>query len=167
MRAIIDTNVLVAANGRDCPQVTPQCRLISSQYLHNFQKQGIIVIDNRWLILNEYKNNVNEKGQPGIGDEFLLWVLRNQANIKHCEKVTIHSISSDKSDKNKFEEFPSDPELDNFDPSDRKFIAVSLATSDRPPIIVAVDRGWTRFHEPLVKNGIKIQFLCPDVVTPS
>ena len=165
MRAIIDTNVLVAANGRDCPQVTPQCRLISSQYLHNFQKQGIIVIDNRWLILNEYKNNVNEKGQPGIGDEFLLWVLRNQANIKHCEKVTIHSISSP--DNNEFEEFPSDPELEKFDRSDRKFVAVALAAPDLPPIIVAVDRGWTRFHEPLVKNGIKIQFLCPDVVTPS
>jgi hypothetical protein len=89
-----------------------------------------------------------------------------------CVPITILIIVivlsiRDKSDKNKFEEFPSDPELDNFDPSDRKFIAVSLATSDRPPIIVAVDRGWTRFHEPLVKNGIKIQFLCPDVVTPS
>ena len=164
MRAIIDTNVLVAANGRNCPQVTPQCRLISSQYLHNFQKQGIIVIDNRWLILNEYKNNVNEKGQPGIGDEFLLWVLRNQANIKHCEKVTIHSIPSQ--DKNEFEEFPSDPELEKFDRSDRKFVAVALASSDPPPIVISVDSDWLECYEPLVKNGIKIQFLCPDVVTP-
>ena len=164
MRAIIDTNVLVAANGRNCLQATSECQSNSRRYLHNFQKQGIIVIDNRWLILNEYTNNVNEKGQPGIGDKFLLWILRNQANIKHCEQVTIHSIPSH--DKNEFEEFPSDPDLEKFDRSDRKFVAVALASINRPPIIVAVDRGWNRCHEPLVKNGIKVQFLCPDVVTP-
>jgi hypothetical protein len=161
MRAIIDTNVLIAANGRDCPQVTPQCRLNSSQYLRNFQVQGIIVIDNRWLILNEYKNKVNQTGQPGIGDAFLKWVLTNQANFKRCEQVVINPLKD-----SSFAEFPNDPELEKFDQSDRKFVAVALATPDRPPIVNAVDSDWLEFYEPLVKNGIKIQFLCPDVVTP-
>jgi len=161
MRAIIDTNVLIAANGRDCPQVTPQCRLNSSQYLRNFQVQGIIVIDNRWLILNEYKNKVNQTGQPGIGDAFLKWVLTNQANFKRCEQVGINPLKD-----SSFAEFPDDPELAKFDQSDRKFVAVALASIDRPPIINAVDSDWLEFYEPLVKNGIKIQFLCPDVVTP-
>jgi hypothetical protein len=156
--------VLVAANGRNCPQATPECQSNSRRYLRNLTIQGTIVIDNQWLILNEYTNNVNEKGQPGIGDEFLLWVLQNQANIKHCEQVTIHSIASP--DNNEFEEFPSDPELEKFDRSDRKFVAVALASIDRPPIIVAVDSDWLESYEPLVKNGIKIQFLCPDIVTP-
>jgi hypothetical protein len=160
MRAIIDTNVLIAANGRDCPQVTPQCRLNSSQYLRNFQVQGIIVIDNRWLILNEYKNKVNQTGQPGIGDAFLKWVLTNQANFKRCEQVGINPLKD-----SSFAEFPDDPELAKFDQSDRKFVAVALASIDRPPIINAVDSDWLEFYEPLVKNGIKIQFLCPDVVT--
>ena len=88
MRAIIDTNVLIAANGRDCPQVTPQCRLNSSQYLRNFQVQGIIVIDNRWLILNEYKHKVNQTGQPGIGDAFLKWILtRSVERRKKSKKI--------------------------------------------------------------------------------
>jgi hypothetical protein len=161
MRAIIDTNVLIAANGRDCPQVTPQCRLSSSQYLRNFQNQGIIVIDNRWLILNEYKHKVNQTGQPGIGDAFLKWVLTNQANFKRCEQVVINPLKD-----SSFAEFPDDPELEKFDQSDRKFVAVALASIDRPPIINAVDSDWLEFYEPLVKNGIKIQFLCPDIVTP-
>jgi hypothetical protein len=161
MRAIIDTNVLIAANGRDCPQVTPQCRLNSSQYLRNFQVQGIIVIDNRWLILNEYKHKVNQTGQPGIGDAFLKWVLTNQANFKRCEQIVINPLKD-----SSFVEFPDDPELEKFDQSDRKFVAVALATPDRPPIVNAVDSDWLEFYEPLVKNGIKIQFLCPDVVTP-
>jgi len=161
MRAIIDTNVLIAANGRDCPQVTPQCRLSSSQYLRNFQNQGIIVIDNRWLILNEYKHKVNQTGQPGIGDAFLKWVLTNQANFKRCEQVVINPLKD-----SSFAEFPDDPELEKFDQSDRKFVAVALASIDRPPIVNAVDSDWLEFYEPLVKNGIKIQFLCPDVVTP-
>jgi hypothetical protein len=161
MRAIIDTNVLIAANGRDCPQVTPQCRLNSSQYLRNFQVKGIIVIDNRWLILNEYTNKVNQTGQPGIGDAFLKWVLTNQANFKRCEQVVINPLKD-----SSFAEFPDDPELEKFDQSDRKFVAVALASIDRPPIVNAVDSDWLEFYEPLVKNGIKIQFLCPDVVTP-
>ena len=160
MRAIIDTNVLIAANGRDCPQVTPQCRLNSSQYLRNFQIQGVIVIDNRWLILNEYKHKVNQTGQPGIGDAFLKWVLTNQANFKRCEQIRINPLKDAS-----FEEFPDDPELEKFDQSDRKFVAVALTTPDRPPIVNAVDSDWLEFYEPLVKNGIKIQFLCPDVVT--
>ena len=65
-----------------------------------------------------------------------------------------------------FVEFPDDPELEKFDQSDRKFVAVALATPDQPPIVNAVDSDWLEFYEPLVKNGIKIQFLCPDVVTP-
>jgi hypothetical protein len=164
MRAIIDTNVLIAANGRDCPQVTSQCESNTRQYLYDLQRKGTILIDNQRLILSEYMRKVNQTGEPGIGDRFLKWILRNQANIKHCEQVTIHSIFSP--DNNEFEEFPNDPELEKFDRSDRKFVAVALASIDRPPIINAVDSDWLEFYEPLVKNGIKIQFLCPDVVTP-
>lgn len=51
MKVIIDTNVLIAANGRDCPQVTPKCQLRTGQYLRDIKENGIIVIDNQWLIL--------------------------------------------------------------------------------------------------------------------
>jgi hypothetical protein len=161
MKAIIDTNVLIAANGRDCPQVTRKCQLRTGQYLRDIQTNGIIVIDNRWLILNEYKNKVNQTGQPGIGDAFLKWVLSNQRNSQRCEQVEIHP-----SEDNSFREFPDAPQLEKFDPSDRKFVAVALTAPDRPPIVNAVDSDWAEFYEALTQCGVNLQFLCPDVIAP-
>lgn len=161
MKAIIDTNVLIAANGRDCPQVTPKCQLRTGQYLRNIQTNGIIVIDNRWLILNEYKNKVNQTGQPGIGDAFLKWILTNQTNSQRCEQVKIHPSGD-----NSFEEFPDAPQLEKFDPSDRKFVAVALAAPDHPPIVNAVDSDWADFYEALTICGVSIEFLCTEIVSP-
>jgi hypothetical protein len=155
------SRLLIAANGRDCSQVTPQCRLQTAQYLLNIQQTGMIAIDDRWLILKEYQNKVNLSGQPGIGDAFLKWVLTNQANSERCDRVKIHPIEG-----KGFKEFPDDPSLEKFDRSDRKFVAVALAAADRPPIINAVDSDWMEFYESLTKCGVKIEFLCPDVVAP-
>jgi len=93
MKAIIDTNVLIAANGRECPQLTPKCQLQTVDYLKDIIRDGTIVIDNKWLILKEYKNKVNPKGQPGVGDAFLKWVLTNLGNSQHCEWTEIHPFS--------------------------------------------------------------------------
>lgn len=159
MKAVIDTNVLIAANGRDCPQVTPQCQLSASKYLNNFLKEGMIVVDDKWLILKEYQNKVNPKGQPGIGDAFLKWVLTNRANPKCCQQIAI----TPKNDN--FQEFPDDASLTTFDPSDRKFVVVALRCPDRPPIINAVDSDWAEFYQALTQLGLTIKFLCPDIVS--
>lgn len=159
MKAIIDTNVLIAANGRDCPQVTPQCRANTIKFLQDFLKEGMIILDNQWLILTEYKHKVNVSGQPGIGDVFLKWILTNLTNPKRCQQIPIHPLGEDN-----FAEFPHVPELAEFDRSDRKFVAVALADPDNPPIVNVVDTDWLKFHEPLVKNGLKMQFLCPDLL---
>ena len=159
MKALIDTNVLIAANGRDCPQVTPQCHLTTSQFLQDFRQKGMIVLDNQWLIIREYQKNVNSTGEPGIGDKFLKWILTNLTNPKRCQQIPIHPLGEDN-----FSEFPNDPDLVEFDRSDRKFVAVALSDPDNPPIVNAVDTDWLKFHEPLVKNGLKMQFLCPDLL---
>jgi hypothetical protein len=160
MKAIIDTNVLISTNGRDCPQVTLKCLEETRKFLQGFIKEGVIVLDNQWLILTEYKHKVNSTGQPGIGDAFLKWILTNLANSQRCQQIPIHPLGD-----NNFLEFPDDPELEEFDRSDRKFVAVALADPDNPPIVNAVDTDWLKFYEPLVKNGLKIQLLCPDLLT--
>jgi len=160
MKAVIDTNVLIAANGRDCPQVTPQCQFSAIKYLETFQKEGMVIVDDKWLILKEYQNKVNPKGQPGIGDAFLKWILTNQANPKRCQKITITPKDGS------FQEFPDDASLTKFDPSDRKFVAVALKSPDRPPIINAVDPDWAECYEALTQLGLTIEFLCPDIVLP-
>jgi hypothetical protein len=159
MKVIIDTNVLIAANGRDCPQVTVTCRLHTGKYLITIQQKGTIAIDDQWLILKEYKNKVNPSGQPGIGDAFLKWILTNQANPERCDRVKIHLAEG-------IEEFPDDSRLEKFDRSDRKFVAVARAAPDKPPIINAVDSDWMEFYKPLAECGVQIEFLCPDIVAP-
>jgi hypothetical protein len=61
-----------------------------------------------------------------------------------------------------FLEFPVDRALKNFDRSDRKFVAVALAHPERPPILQAVDSKWWGFKDALNRNGVRVEFLCPD-----
>ena len=63
---------------------------------------------------------------------------------------------------NEFEEFPDDPALNDFDPDDRKFIAVAAAHPERPPILQAVDSQWWDFRNALSRNGVIVEFICED-----
>ena len=58
---------------------------------------------------------------------------------------------------NEFQEFPDDPVLNDFDPDDRKFIAVAVAHPETPPILQAVDSQWWAFRAAFRRNGIITQ----------
>lgn len=51
-------------------------------------------------------------------------------------------------------------ELINFDAPDRKFVAVSAAHPDRPPIAQAADSKWLDWAPALQRHGIQVEFLC-------
>jgi hypothetical protein len=157
MHVVIDTNVLVVANARNCEQASQNCILACVFRLRQIQQEGIVVLDSKWQILNEYKKNVNSSGQPGVGDAFLGWVLTNLANPKHCETVDITPTETDN-----FAEFPQDPSLANFDPADRKFVAVALTHPTKPLVLEAVDSDWRENYQALHKFGVKVEFLCPE-----
>ncbi len=157
MRAIVDTNVLIVANSRDCPQANPACIMHCVRLLRKIQTEGVIVIDDSRLIIKEYEKNVSNTGQPGTGDAFLKWVLVNQGQLQRCEPVTITPT-----DENQFAEFPADPDLEKFDPSDRKFVAVAISHPETPPIHNAVDSDWKIYQLALERNGLTIEQLCPD-----
>src|SRR5262249_4906186 len=116
------------------------------------------VLDDQWRIIREYRSNLRSEGQPGIGDALLKWVLTNWKNPKRCQLVTITQVGDNETD---FLEFPSEPALQGFDPSDRKFVAVALAHAQRPPILQAVDSKWWDMKEALERNNVKVEFLCP------
>jgi hypothetical protein len=159
MYRVVDTNVLVVANGTDkAPQASLACVLACVRYLNNLRKSDVLVVDSSWLILNEYKRQVNEKGQPGVGDSFLKWLLTNRENSKHCEQIAIKQISE-----YEFEEFPQSESLKNFDKSDRKFVAVALTHHAKPAISHAADRGWLRYEQALAEHGVSLNFLCPEI----
>jgi hypothetical protein len=128
--------------------------------LQEIKATGKIVLDDGYRILLEYRDNLRSDGQPGEGDAFLKWVLTNQANPQRCEQVHINPTE----DGNTFAEFPDDPDLRGFDPSDRKFVAVARAHPDSPPILNAVDTDWWQFREALSRNGVHVEFLCPQEI---
>lgn len=157
MSVIVDTNVLIAANGRDCLQANARCQFICIEQLEKIEQSGTLVIDDARHILNEYENKVSSDSQPGIGDAFLKWILQNQGTPESCQQVNITWLAEDE-----FEAFPADPALAKFDRSDRKFVAVALTHPDYPPILNAVDSDWQRFESALAKYAIRVRQLCPD-----
>jgi hypothetical protein len=59
-----------------------------------------------------------------------------------------------------FEAFPDDPDLAAFDLSDRKFVAVTRASAHSPEVLNAVDTDWWTFRAPLLRHGVRVEFLC-------
>lgn len=162
MKVIVDTNVAIVANQKS-PQASTQCVLHCIQTLHELTKTGVLVLDDGWRIISEYRRNLQQSGQPGIGDAFCKWVLTNWSNSNRCELVAI-TQRADSSDLTDFLEFPSDPALQNFDRSDRKFVAVALVHPELPPILNATDTDWWYHRAELEAYGIKLRFLCIDAM---
>jgi hypothetical protein len=157
MLLIVDTNVPIVAN-RKSSQASPQCVRACVKKIQEIQTQHTLLFDDCWLILKEYQNKLSSKGQPGVGDAFLKWVLTNQRNPQRCQFFKITPMPEES-----FEEFPKDASLAGFDVSDRKFVALALAHPDKPPILNAVDSDWRNFETALNQFGVKVEFLCPEL----
>lgn len=165
---VVDTNVGVAANGRDCPQVDYACRLACIEKLRECvnilrdKKQGHVIIDSGGDILEEYKSYFNFKGQPGTGDLFFKVLNERQFSTRQCERVEIN-----KDDNWGYEEFPHDEDLRNFDRSDRKFVAVAIKSQHSPVILNATDSDWHENGKALKRYRVRIKQLCPDCLRKS
>jgi hypothetical protein len=159
---IVDTNVPVIANGRSS-QADPDCVIACIVALTEVRDHGVILLDDALLILHEYMRNLSMSGQPGLGDFFMKWVWTIQAHPNHCKQVTITPRTDDPTN---FIEFPNDADLTGFDRSDRKFVAVALASGNAPDVLDAVDSDWADYFAALTRNGIRLRFLCPQHVFP-
>lgn len=154
---VIDTNVLVTANGKS-NHAGLDCQLSCIDALETAKERKVVSMDSAMYILDEYRRHASPAGQPGVGDAFFKWLWQNQGNPRHCEQV---KITPQKSDPRNFREFPNDPALSSFDLADRKFVAVALTSRNRPKVLNATDSDWWHHQKALEANGIKIEFLCP------
>ena len=153
---VIDTNVLLVANGQH-DDVSPQCMQRCIEHLLLVQRQGKVVIDDAYHLLQEYRHKTSLHPAKGVGDVFLKWLLRNIGNAALVETVSIHETAPDE-----FAEFPV-PELQSaFDASDRKFVAVAAAHPARPPIWQGADCKWLHWWPQLAAAGTRVEFLCPE-----
>ena len=154
---VVDVNVAIVANGKS-PQADLDCMASCVDALEDISKNGLIVLDDGMRILSEYLRHLSPKGEPGLGDAFMRWVWENQAVVERCERVILTPSGPGEAD---FAEFPADPALATFDPNDRKYVAVALASERNPNILNAVDPDWWQYKDVLARNGVRLQFLCP------
>jgi hypothetical protein len=153
MKAVLDTNVLLVANGRHY-DVSEDCVIGCIRLLELIMQEGIAVVDDNHRILGEYLKKTSPNQPSGAGDKFLKWLLQN--SVTRMEMVPLTETAADC-----FIEFP-DPALEpQFDQSDRKFAAVAYAHPDRPPIWQAVDCKWLNWWAALKAKGVNVVFLCP------
>ena len=156
---VMDTNVAIVANGKT-PQAGDGCVETCISTLLELRERHRLLLDEQGLILDEYRRHLSPSGQPGVGDAFFKWLWSNQSNPEHCRQVSI----SPKDTGSGFQEFPDDPDLAGFDRSDRKFVAVAIASKESPPILNAADTDWWEYREALGRHGVEIRFLCSELM---
>lgn len=155
---VIDTNVLLVASQRH-GGVSPECVLSCVDRLQRVQRSEQVVIDDGFRILREYQNKLDPNRGKGVGEAFLKWLLQNHANRRRVLQVTLTEQAP-----NDFVEFPDPGLATEFDPPDRKFVAVAHSHPQKPPVLQATDSKWLRWHPRLQTHGVRVEFLCPQDV---
>ena len=156
---VVDTNVAVVANGHHEAAGSACIKACITALIE--ARQQLVLVDDGFRIFTEYRRSLSHSGQPGVGDAFFKWLWDNQANPDHCRQVAITAIGNNDAN---FAEFPTDTGLSTFDAADRKFVAVALASGLNPTILNASDTDWWNFREPLARNGVAVEFLCPELM---
>ncbi|MCC9000493.1 MAG: hypothetical protein LM522_13555 [Candidatus Contendobacter sp.] len=150
---VIDTNVLLVAGGRH-EDISPACVMACVECLEKIMREGRVALDDAYRILEEYQHKTNPNRGKGVGQVFLKWLLRNRSR---CLFVALQEHPE-----RGFHSFPEDPELVQFDPADRKFVAVAAACPEPAEILQAADSKWLGWENALKRHGIAVKFLCED-----
>ena len=168
MTVIVDTNVAVVASGQseqESEEESEDCIAACAERLGQINNGEIrLALDDQRRIIDEYRRNLESLDLFNIGYQFLKWVEINWTNPERCDRIEITPVDGPKIN---FEEFPDDSELETFDDDDRKFIAVAWAHPEKPPILQAVDRGWSEFQDTLENYGVMVEYLCEDYIQDS
>lgn len=152
---VVDTNVPIVANGGAADPTdrkpTKACRLAAVEFLEALLDKGKVLLDRCGKIQGEYLRHLNPSGQLGVGDQFLLQVLRG-----HPDRIA--RISLPRRHDGEFEDVPQQLIEQGFDRSDRKFVA--LAVREKASIANATDSDWLNFSTLLDENHIAVRNLC-------
>ena len=126
---VVDTNVVLVANGQHA-DVSKECVATCARRLQTIMQEGKLALDDQFRILREYLNKTTPKTGSRPGDAFVRWAINTKGNAAKIDLVVLREHSG-----RGFESFPDHPELGNFDPPDRKFVAVACAHAASPPIL--------------------------------
>lgn len=152
--AVVDTNVLVVANGGS-EQAGERCRGAVESALRGLERHGLLVLDEAGEILGEYYRNLHRGSQTRVGDRFFRWAIKSQIRFV---RLDLHSSRG-------YQDFPDDPRLEAFDRDDRKFVAATVVSgTHETELLNAVDSDYSLFQVPLQEAGVRVNELCPEAV---
>lgn len=155
---VIETNVCIAANERDT-HATPECAARARELLRKC-RDGVVLVDTGRECEREYRTYLRASGEPGLGDEFFFWLCENQWKGTAIRRVPITPCTV--AGRASYAEFPGDPRLSTFDPSDRKWVAIALASGENPTIYNATDSDYRAHQNALRDCGVSVFELCPE-----
>ena len=148
---VVDTNVAIAANGKDT-HADLDCQKACVKELRDICSGKMIALDDAGWIFDEYKQNLKFAGAPGVGDVFFKHVHNHQYRENLVQRVRI-TLCDD--DRRGFDELPEN----GLDRSDRKFLATARVA--HATILNATDNDWSE-QETLTSNlGVGVRQICP------
>ncbi|WP_371374859.1 hypothetical protein [Thalassotalea aquiviva] len=152
MPKVIDTNVLVVANGKS-NQASIDCELSCIEFIETY-KNLTIALDHTGLIMDEYEIHCSYKGSPGLGDKFFKYLYDNQYDPS--SNINLVNITPCDDEAKSFEELPDN----EFDRSDRKLLATAVVAN--ADVVNATDSDWIEQKELMQQLGVTVTQLCPD-----
>ncbi len=148
---VVDTNVAIAANGRNT-HADEKCQLRCIEVLEDICARRVVVVDDGDSIFGEYSRRLSFSGVPGVGDKFFKHVFDHMSGGRRVRRVSITSCSDHR---RRFEELPGN----ELDPSDRKFLAA--ASVGCATILNATDSDWSEQDALTEYLGVAVCQLCP------
>lgn len=153
---VIDTNVILLAGTRVGEITNEQLTCFEGciRFLNEMMNcKDSVLIDDEGKILQEYKYAFKVNEYPNMATSFFEYAM-GHVIFAHLNEIG----------ENVFEQYPNDITLKEFDPPDRKFIALSYVYEQSVPIVEATDDKWWGIKELLRKYGVEVIFIDEDYI---
>ena len=157
--AVVDTNVLVAANGR-ASHVEASCQLRCVVELERLSREEVVCVDDMGLIMREYESRTKQEGQTRPGTAFFKHVWQKMGDTNRIRLIPVELVNRDDREGRDFR----DPVLPPHNlRKDAKFLAVAVKAD--ATIVNATDSDWTEHRELTDRLGVDVRQLCPQHAT--
>ena len=146
---VVDTNVpLVAKFPNGHPQeLVDACEELLEDIIEH---DRVVVTDENDEIIEEYFHQLSRSGQDTLGDAFAKWVFDRRWTWDASARPNIDPRGA-----HVYGVLEGDH--DDFDPSDRKFVAVAKVS--RAPVQQATDTKWLDWGDALRRHGVVVSYV--------
>jgi hypothetical protein len=146
---VVDTNVPLVAKfqGGHTQKLVDACEELLESII---EQDRVVVTDEDGEIIEEYFHQLSRSGQETLGDAFAKWVFDRRWTWDALARPNI-----DPQGDNVYGVLDGDH--DDFDPADRKFVAVAKISG--APVHQATDTKWLNWAEALERHGVEVHYV--------